>query len=58
MELTPFIALYRYKLELIKKVRNIKIIVKKVRTSITELQKLYRELIIDIKFILEKIIIY
>ena len=37
MGLTLFTALYKYKLEIIRKVKNIKIIIKKVKIFITQL---------------------
>ena len=58
IKLIPFIALYKYKLELIKKARNIKTIIKKARILIIKLQKLHTKLVTDIRFISEKIIIY
>ena len=54
----PFIALYNYKLELTKDIKSIKIIVEKTRILIIYLRKLYIKLLIDIKFISEKIVIY
>ena len=50
--------LYGYKLELIREVKNIKTIAEKVRILITKFQKLYIELVIDIRFISERAIIY
>ena len=34
MELTPFIILYKYKLEIIREIKNIKIIIKKIKILI------------------------
>ena len=53
-----FTILYKYKSKLIKKAKSIKIITKKIKTSIAELQKLYTELVINIRFISKKITIY
>ena len=58
MGLIPFAALYKYKLELIRETKNIKTITKKTRILIIKFWKLYIELIINIKFILEKTVIY
>ena len=58
MGLISFVVLYGYKLELIREVRSIKIIIEKARILITELRKLHIELIIDIRFILERTTIY
>ena len=58
MESTPFTALYKYKLELIKEVKSIKIIIEKARTSIIKFWKLYIKLITNIRFISEKTTIY
>ena len=56
--LIPFVILYKYKSELIREIRSIKIIIKKIRILIIKFWKLYTELIIDIKFISEKTAIY
>ena len=56
--LISFIILYKYKLKLIREVRSIKIITEKIKISIIKFWKLYIKLIIDIRFILEKIVIY
>ena len=56
--LIPFVVLYGYKSELIRKVRSIKIIAEKARILIIEFQKLHTELIINIRFILERTVIY
>ena len=53
-----FAILYGYKSELIREARSIKIIIKKARMSVIEFQKLHTELAIDIRFILEKVVIY
>ena len=58
MELIFFTILYRYKPELIKEAKSIKIIIKKVRILINKFWKLHTELIINIKFILKKAVIY
>ena len=58
MGLIFFVILYGYKSELTREIRSIKIIVEKVRMLIVKFQKLYIELVIDIRFISEKIIIY
>ena len=55
---TSFAVLYKYKSELTRKARNIKIIVEKVRMLVAEFQKLHIELIINIRFILERAAIY
>ena len=53
-----FAVLYGYKPELIREARSIKIIIEKARILIIELWKLHIELVIDIRFILERVVIY
>ena len=58
MKLTSFAVLYEYESELIREVRNIKIIVEKARILVVKFRKLHIELIIDIRFISERVTIY
>ena len=54
----PFTALYRYELEIIREARSIKTIVEKIKILIIEFRKLHIKLIVDIRFILERAVIY
>ena len=58
MGLMSFTVLYGYKSEIIREARSIKIIVEKARILIVKFWKLHTELAVNIKFILEKTVIY